>query len=93
MSIDRCSTSLSGTQDRGAELALLQGAEKTFTELAEGLDKYAREVEEMYAPIWEREYAWAQRWMEVMDHPPEKVKARKRAYYARREKMLSMVPR
>jgi hypothetical protein len=31
--------------------------------------------------------------MEVMDHPPEKVRARKRAYYARREKMLSMVPK
>jgi len=70
-----------------------EGAEKTFTELAEGLDNYAREVEEIYVPIWEREYAWAQRWMEVMDHPPEKVKARKRAYCARREKMLSMVPK
>jgi len=45
----------------------------------------------MYVPIWEREYAWAQRWMEVMDHPPEKVKARKRAYHARRDKVLSMI--
>jgi hypothetical protein len=24
--------------------------------------------------------------MEVMDHPPEKIQARKRAYYARKER-------
>jgi len=28
-----------------------------------------------------------------MDHPPEKCRARKRAYYARREKMMSAAPR
>ena len=22
------------------------------------------------APVWEEEYDWAKRWMEVMDHPP-----------------------
>ena len=62
-------------------------AEKTFTELSKGLDDYAREVEELYAPIWEQDYNWAKRWMEVMDHPPERVTARKRAYYARRDKI------
>ena len=70
-----------------------EGAERTFTELADGLDAYSRAVEELYTPIWEREYGWAQSWMEVMDHPPEKCRARKRAYYARREKMMTAAPR
>jgi len=63
------------------------GAEKTFTELSKGLDGYSREVEERLTPVWEREYDWAKRWMEIMDHPPERVKARKRAYYARMARM------
>jgi MoaA/NifB/PqqE/SkfB family radical SAM enzyme len=65
-----------------------EGAEKTFTdpEITEGLDKYSCEVEELFTPIWEREYGWAEKWMEVMDHPPQKIQARKRAYYARRER-------
>jgi hypothetical protein len=72
-----------------------EGAEKTFTdaELTKGLDTYAHDVEELYAPIWEREYGWAQKWMEVMDHPPEKVRARKRAYQARRKRIESLVLR
>ena len=65
-----------------------EGAEETFTdpELSEGLNKYSSEVEELYTPIWEKEYGWAEGWMEVMDHPPEKIQARKRAYYARKER-------
>jgi MoaA/NifB/PqqE/SkfB family radical SAM enzyme len=65
-----------------------EGAEKTFTdpELTAGLDRYSREVEEMFTPIWEKEYGWAEKWMEIMDHPPEKIQARKRAYDARRER-------
>jgi len=62
-----------------------EGAERTFTELGDDLDAYAREVEELLAPVWEEEYDWAKLWMEVMDHPPEKVRARKHAYYARME--------
>ena len=63
-------------------------AERTFTdpELMEGLDKYSREVEELFTPIWEKEYGWAEKWMGVMDHPPEKIYARKRAYSARKER-------
>ena len=64
-----------------------EGAEKTFTDLGEGLDEYAREVEELYGPVWEQEYGWAKRWMELMDHPPEKLRARKRAYYAKQERV------
>jgi hypothetical protein len=65
-----------------------EGAEKTFTDpaLTDGLDRYSREVEELYTPIWEKEYGWAEKWMEVMDHPPEKIQARKRAYYAKKER-------
>jgi MoaA/NifB/PqqE/SkfB family radical SAM enzyme len=65
-----------------------EGAERTFTdpELSEGLDKYSREVEEIFAPIWEKEYGWAEKWMGVMDHPPERIQARKRAYSARKER-------
>jgi hypothetical protein len=65
-----------------------EGAEKTFTDpvLCAGLNKYSREVDEVFTPIWEREYGWAERWMEVMDHPPEKIKARRKEYYANREK-------
>jgi hypothetical protein len=36
-------------------------------ELSEGLDKYSREVEELFTPIWEKEYGWAEGWMEVKD--------------------------
>ena len=50
------------------------------------MDKYSREVEELFAPIWEKEYGWAERWMQVMAHPPEKIQARKRAYSARKER-------
>lgn len=57
-----------------------EGAEKTFTELSGGLDEYAAGVEEICRPIWENEYAWAEKWMTVMDHPPEKIKARKEEY-------------
>lgn len=72
-----------------------EGAEKTFTdaELRKGLDSYALEVEELYAPVWDREYGWAEKWMEVMDHPPEKVEARRRAYQARRKRMESPAPK
>lgn len=63
-----------------------EGAEITFTDLGAGLDKYARAVEEFYGPVWEQEYDWAKKWMLVMDHPPEKLKARERAYYARQER-------
>jgi hypothetical protein len=54
-------------------------------ELSEGLNRYSSEVEELFTPIWEKEYGWAEGWMEVMD-PPEKIQARKRAYYARKER-------
>jgi hypothetical protein len=40
----------------------------------------------LYTPIWEKEYGWAEKWMEVMDHPPEEIQARKRAYYAKKER-------
>ena len=65
-----------------------EGAERTFNDpqLSEGLDNYSREVEEIFAPIWEKEYNWAEKWMQVMDHPPEKIQARKRAYSARKER-------
>ncbi|MBE0479690.1 MAG: radical SAM protein [Dehalococcoidia bacterium] len=66
-----------------------EGAGKTFNELREGLDEYSREVERIYDPIWEKEYSWGEEWMKVMDHPPEKVKARKRAYQARKRRVLS----
>ena len=66
-----------------------EGAERIFTEMGEHLDRYAREVEELYAPVWEEEYDWAKSWMEVMDHPPEKVMTRKKAYYAQKEKVRS----
>lgn len=60
-----------------------EGAEKTYNELSQGLDRYAAEMEALYAPIWEEEYSsWAGKWMEVMDHPPERVKERKEAYYS-----------
>ena len=64
-----------------------EGAERTFTELAGGLDEYGRQVEELFAPIWQNEYEWARKWMTVMDHPPERLKARERAYRARRRRM------
>jgi hypothetical protein len=70
-----------------------EGAERTFAELADGLDEYSREVEDLYTPIWEQEYVSAQKWMEAMDHPPEKCQARKRAYYARRDKMMTAARR
>jgi MoaA/NifB/PqqE/SkfB family radical SAM enzyme len=70
-----------------------EGAEKTYNELSQGLDRYAAEMEALYAPIWEEEYAsWAGKWMEVMDHPPEKVKERKEAYYSRRGKSEEVSP-
>ena len=56
------------------------GAEKTFTELSDGLDEYATEVEEIYKSVWEQDYAWAERWMTLMDHPPERIKTRKAGY-------------
>jgi MoaA/NifB/PqqE/SkfB family radical SAM enzyme len=65
-------------------------AEKIFTDLSKDIDKYSHEVEELFAPIWEEEYDWAKNWMEVMDHPPAKVKARKKAYYARRKRLQSV---
>ena len=33
-----------------------EGAERTFTELADGSNEYSLEVEELYTPIWEQEY-------------------------------------
>jgi len=34
-------------------------------------------MEALYAPIWEEECAsWAGKWMEVTEHPPERVKKR-----------------
>lgn len=67
-----------------------EGAEKTYTELSAGLDKYAAEVEAVFTPVWEEEYmSWADKWMQVMDHPPERVKARKEAYYAKKTKARS----
>jgi hypothetical protein len=68
-------------------------AERTFTELADGLDDYSREVEELYTPIWAQECVGAQKWMEAIAHPPEKCRARKRAYDAGREKMMTAAPR
>jgi MoaA/NifB/PqqE/SkfB family radical SAM enzyme len=65
-----------------------EGAEKTFTELKDGLDEYATEVEELYKSIWEQDYAWAEKWMTLMDHPPERIKARK-AGYQRGQRRLS----
>ncbi|MCL0046407.1 radical SAM protein [Dehalococcoidales bacterium] len=62
------------------------GAEKIFTELSDGLERYAAEVEELYKPIWEREYAWAEKWMTVIDHPPERIKTRKAGYYLSQSK-------
>jgi hypothetical protein len=66
-----------------------EGAGKIFTELRADIDKYAKEAEELFAPIWEEEYDWAKNWMEVMDQPPARVRARKRAYYARRKRLQS----
>jgi hypothetical protein len=33
-----------------------------------------------------KEYGWAEKWMGVIDYPPEKIQARKRAYSARKER-------
>jgi MoaA/NifB/PqqE/SkfB family radical SAM enzyme len=57
-----------------------EGAEKTFTELSDGLDEYATEIKELYKSIWEQDYTWAEKWMTVMDHPPERIKTRKAGY-------------
>ncbi len=51
------------------------------------------EVEELFTPIWEKEYGWAERWMEIMDHPPEKIQARRRAYQARKKRLEGALPR
>jgi len=69
-----------------------EGAEMMFTRFRDEIDKYAGEVEELFAPVWEEEYDWARKWMEVMDHPPAKVKARRKAYYARRKRLRSKTP-
>jgi MoaA/NifB/PqqE/SkfB family radical SAM enzyme len=68
------------------------GAEKTYTELSEGIDKYAAEVEALFSDIFEEEcLPWADKWMQVMDHPPEKVQARKEDYYEAKKKRAKSV--
>lgn len=62
-----------------------EGAEKTFTELAPELNKYSAEVHKLYDDIWQEEYGWAEKWMTVMDHPPERVATKRRAYYLRKK--------
>ncbi len=70
-----------------------EGAEKVYHELSEGLDKYAAEVGALYDPIWDEEYlSWAGKWMEVMDHPPERVKTRREAYYSKRGRTGKEIP-
>ena len=66
-----------------------EGAEATFTgKVAECLDQYAAQVEELYAPIFENEYQeWADKWLRAMDHPLEKVEQRKKGYQAHLDKM------
>jgi len=36
-----------------------EGAESLFTEIHEPLKEYARELRDVYAPVWKEEYAWA----------------------------------
>jgi MoaA/NifB/PqqE/SkfB family radical SAM enzyme len=70
-----------------------EGAEKTYTELTDEIDKYAAEVQALFNPIWEQEYLpWADKWMQVMDHPPEQVQTRKEAYYENKEKLPEEAP-
>ncbi len=65
-----------------------EGAESLLSEeIACGLDRYAEEVKRIYDPIWDEEYAeWAEKWQDIADFPPGRIKTRKAGYRAKREK-------
>ena len=61
-----------------------EGAESTFTRCSQGLDKYSKDVDELYNNIWEKEYQeWAGKWLQTAGYPQERLEARKRALKAR----------
>lgn len=62
------------------------GAEHVITTLEKDLDRYSQGMAQLYSPaLWEDEYPWAEKWLEVMDFPVERVQARKAGYEAGKE--------
>ncbi len=72
-----------------------KGAESLLTgEIADGLDRYAQGVKELFDPIWDREYAhWAEKWTAGMDFPEGRVEARKAGYQLSRGKEKAPITR
>jgi MoaA/NifB/PqqE/SkfB family radical SAM enzyme len=72
-----------------------KGAESLLTgEIADGLDRYAQEVKELFDPIWDREYAqWAEKWTAAMDFPEGRVETRKAGYQLSRDKNKAPITR
>ena len=60
-----------------------EGAEKAYTELADGLDRYAAAVKELYNPIWEQECQWGGKWETLLDFPKERIEAKRKEYLAK----------
>ncbi|MCX6012112.1 MAG: radical SAM protein [Chloroflexi bacterium] len=67
-----------------------EGAENTYTILADQLDKYAVSIKDFYNPIFEKEYAhWATKWQTLLDFSKEQIKARKQEYLTESKQPLS----
>jgi len=69
-----------------------EGAESILEgRIAEALDRYAQRVKEIFDPIWEEEYKWAERWEELMDFPEGRVATRRAGYLRRRAREKALM--